>query len=56
MPIYAIELHDASHEKPAAIVRDTFVNASAPAVGLPLIRQSARRGYELPGFYKEREA
>lgn len=48
VPIVCIELDDRSHDRPERQTRDAFVDAVFGSVGLPLIRQPAQRGYELP--------
>lgn len=48
VPIVCVELDDRSHDTPDRQSRDAFVDAVFSAVGLPLIRQPAQRGYTLP--------
>lgn len=48
VPLVCIELDDRSHDRPERQTRDAFVDAVFGTVGLPLIRQPAQRGYELP--------
>lgn len=48
LPIVCIELDDRSHDRPVRQTRDDFVDAVFASIGLPLIRQPAQRGYELP--------
>lgn len=44
-PLVAIELDDASHQKPDRQARDTFVDQVFVTAGLPLIRIPAARAY-----------
>lgn len=53
MPLCAVELDDASHRRPAAAVNDTFKNKLCAAIGLPLLRVRARRGYSVPELQQE---
>jgi very-short-patch-repair endonuclease len=44
-PVLVIELDDASHEEEARRDRDTFVDASLSAAGLPILHIPAQRSY-----------
>ncbi len=46
-PVLAIELDDASHQRPDRQTRDHVVDAVLRAAGLPLLRVPTKRGYAL---------
>ena len=46
-PILAIELDDSSHTSAKAQKSDNFKNEAFKAAGLPLLRMSAKRGYNI---------
>lgn len=46
-PIAAVELDDASHNKPAQKKRDAFVEGATQAAGLPLLRIPAKHSYSV---------
>ena len=45
--VCAIELDDRSHDKPERLARDAFVDAACAQAGLPLIRFTVRRRYNV---------
>jgi hypothetical protein len=47
VPMLAIELDDRSHNSAKSQKRDGFVNGLMAAVGMPLLRVPAARGYEV---------
>lgn len=47
VPVLAIELDDASHEREDRRERDGFVDGLCRSAGLPLVHQRAQRGYSL---------
>lgn len=51
-PRLAIELDDASHDKPERIERDRMFNAALDAAGLPLLRVRVAGNYDLGALRK----
>ncbi len=52
VPVLAIELDDASHQRPDRIKRDIFVNQAFEAAGLPLLRITVSKEYH-PGDLRD---
>lgn len=48
----AIELDDASHDRPERRSRDAFLNHTLDAAGIPLIRVPAAAQYSLPDLHR----
>lgn len=46
-PLLAIELDDSSHSRPAQRTRDEFVGKAFEAAGMPLLRVTAQRAYNV---------
>jgi hypothetical protein len=54
-PLVAIELDDASHDRPERQDRDKFMDASFAAAGLPLVHFAAKRQYNSRSIAAELE-